>query len=79
LAYLDLKDGMLRVVPKVLTSGAREETQFGLFGHGRITDSGESDPSAPAAVITMATRYKPSTKRGRLSVRLPKNVLQIPT
>ncbi len=37
---------MLRVVPKVLTSGAREETQFGLFGHGRITDFGDSDPGS---------------------------------
>ncbi len=59
-------------------SGAREETQFGLFGHGRIENFGDSDPSAPAAVLTMATRDKPNTKRGRLTACLPKNLLQIP-
>ncbi len=59
-------------------SGAREETQFGLFGHGRITDFGDSDPPVEAPATTMAPKAKPNTTRGILTGLLRKNLVQNP-
>ena len=54
-------------------SGAREETQFGLSGHGRMLDLGGFDGSAKAPAIRVTTNAGHKSKRRRLTIRLHKN------